>query len=420
MASDGTFKQIQDRVFAALVATTRTVGQISNEDLVFQRTLNPSVAHLLDKQNSRLLQSVQKLIRGAAAGTEVPAPRLQNADEIEDNWESFVDVVDSLLEKTDACLDEYTGVIKKLDHPHQDQPGSAGSSLRKQRPTKTFRTQDIPKPQLLFNKVISNNETTAFKPLLRSKPNAIVPLQESLGSIFNEDAIEQYDPHFYISMTDSFPPLKLLINLHLRYKHPYETEILQSKYPPSTYTKSDPIFYLPFETTSATFVDTPEAVTSMLEELKEAKEIAIDLEHHDERSYIGLVSLMQISTREKDWVVDTLKPWREDLQVLNEVFTDPSIVKVSTKFIETDVGSLMPSKVFHGSSMDMIWLQRDLGLYVVGLFDTYHASHSLKYQGHGLASLLSKFTNYKAEKQYQMADWRIRFENFIMIHITVS
>lgn len=66
----------------------------------------------------------------------------------------------------------------------------------------------------------------------------------------------------------------------------------------------------------------------MLAELKTATEIAVDLEHHDARSFVGLVSLMQISTRNKDWIVDTLKPWRQKLQVLNEVFTDPNIVKV--------------------------------------------------------------------------------------------
>ena len=66
----------------------------------------------------------------------------------------------------------------------------------------------------------------------------------------------------------------------------------------------------------------------MMAELKEADEIAIDLEHHETRSYAGLVCLMQISTRANDWIVDTLKPWRADLQVLNEVFTDPRILKV--------------------------------------------------------------------------------------------
>ena len=93
--------------------------------------------------------------------------------------------------------------------------------------------------------------------------------------------------------------------------------------------KADPIPFLPYEFSAATLVNTPETLFSMLEELRSAKEIAVDLEHHDEHSYIGLVSLMQISTRDHDWVVDTLKPWREKLQVLNEVFTDPKILKVN-------------------------------------------------------------------------------------------
>jgi len=138
-------------------------------------------------------------------------------------------------------------------------------------------------------------------------------------------------------------------------------------------------------------VDTLEGLSDMLAELKSAKEIAVDLEHHDVHSYHGLVSLMQISTREKDWVVDTLKPWREELQVLNEVFADPNILKV-----------------LHGSSMDIIWLQRDLGLYVVGMFDTYHASSALNYRKKSLKFLLEKFVNLQVDKRYQMADWRVR------------
>lgn len=129
----------------------------------------------------------------------------------------------------------------------------------------------------------------------------------------------------------------------------------------------------------------------MLEELKQAKEIAIDIEHHEVRTYIGLVSLMQISTRNRDWIVDTLKPWRRRLECLNEVFANPGILKV-----------------LHGAHMDAIWLQRDLGLYLVGLFDTHWASRALGYPGGSLAYLLDRFINFEAQKQYQMADWRIR------------
>lgn len=113
------------------------------------------------------------------------------------------------------------------------------------------------------------------------------------------------------------------------YKHPYEDEINAARYPDCLYDDVTPQMFQPFDDTQATFVDTLEGVDQMLQELKTANAIAIDLEHHDKHSYIGLVSLMQISTREHDWIVDTLKPWRRQLERLNEVFTDPKITKVA-------------------------------------------------------------------------------------------
>jgi exosome complex exonuclease RRP6 len=193
------------------------------------------------------------------------------------------------------------------------------------------------------------------------KPHATVPLEESLGTAAADSKQQQYDYTAFLPLL-TIPPspatpeglskpqrrahnkrVAQLMNMgstkaafvidntdnYFRYKHPYETEILHLKYPDAIYQKADPIPYLPVETTSAIFVDTEEEVLEMLNELKTATEIAVDLEHHDARSYVGLVSLMQISTRNKDWIVDTLKPWRQNLQVLNEVFADPKIVKVS-------------------------------------------------------------------------------------------
>ena len=65
----------------------------------------------------------------------------------------------------------------------------------------------------------------------------------------------------------------------------------------------------------------------MLDKLRDAQEIAVDLEYHNYRSFGGFVCLMQISTRAEDFVVDTLA-LREELEELNEVFTNPNIVKV--------------------------------------------------------------------------------------------
>jgi exosome complex exonuclease RRP6 len=58
--------------------------------------------------------------------------------------------------------------------------------------------------------------------------------------------------------------------------------------------------------------------------------------------------------------------------------------------------------------MDIGWLQRDLGLYVVNMFDTGQASRVLSYERLSLSYLLKKFCGVTANKQYQLADWRIR------------
>ena len=92
-------------------------------------------------------------------------------------------------------------------------------------------------------------------------------------------------------------------------------------------------------------------------------EIAIDLEHHSHRTYLGLVCLMQISTRWGDWIVDTLvDEVREHAEMLNASFTHPDKVLV-----------------LHGADHDILWLQRDLGLFVTNLFDTFQAARVLQF-----------------------------------------
>lgn len=51
------------------------------------------------------------------------------------------------------------------------------------------------------------------------------------------------------------------------------------------------------------------------------------LQHHSYRSFLGITCLMQISTREEDFIIDTLE-LRGEMYILNEAFTDPAIVKV--------------------------------------------------------------------------------------------
>jgi ribonuclease D len=58
--------------------------------------------------------------------------------------------------------------------------------------------------------------------------------------------------------------------------------------------------------------------------------------------------------------------------------------------------------------MDNLWLQRDFGVYIVNLFDTFHASTALELPGRSLAFLLKHYADITVDKKYQRADWRIR------------
>ncbi len=125
------------------------------------------------------------------------------------------------------------------------------------------------------------------------------------------------------------------------------------------FTPAPPITPRSFEDTPFTWVSTPAEFAHMLEQMRGAREVAVGLEYHSYRTFAGFVCLMQISTRDADFVVDTLA-LRDEMEELNEVFTNPDVVKV-----------------FHGAESDIVWLQKDFNLYVVNLFDTYHASKVL-------------------------------------------
>ena len=187
MDEEGSFKKLQANVSSALVETTRTVGQIASEDLAFHRTSNPAVAPLLDRQASRLLNLAQSLTKISVLGTDLRVPRLSDPESVEDEWKSVVDVIDNLLEKADACLDEYTGAIKKSQSSQIDKQADNGVPSKRQWLGNNLRNQTIAKPQLLFSKVPNNDESRPFKPLLHSKPHAITPLEESLVLEETED-----------------------------------------------------------------------------------------------------------------------------------------------------------------------------------------------------------------------------------------
>eukprot|EP00605_Chrysophyceae_sp_TOSAG23-4_P002338 GSChrysophyteH1.ASY1.ANO1.2586.1 assembled CDS len=176
------------------------------------------------------------------------------------------------------------------------------------------------------------------------------------------------------------------------YEHPYQAELELLSYPPwqledasdldASASSIDTISRLtndsshPFQ-----YVSDVLALNAAVSEMVTYHELAVDVEHHSMHSFLGLTCLLQISTREKDYIIDTLAIRTADataLQSLNKAFTNPNIVKI-----------------FHGSNRDVLWLQRDCGLY-------------LQYPKLSLAYLMQKFLRIIPNKEYQQADWRQR------------
>ena len=155
---------------------------------------------------------------------------------------------------------------------------------------------------------------------------------------------------------------------------------------------SDPILPTNIgEDNPATFVDTEKGLDELERALSSASIFAVDLEHHSYRTYRGFTCVIQISTREQDFVVDALKLRHLIGPALGRHFENEEKLKV-----------------FHGANSDMIWLQRDFGIYVVNMFDTGQAARVLELPSFGLAYLLKHYCGIKAEKKYQLADWRLR------------
>ncbi|GMJ11282.1 RRP6-like 2 [Hibiscus trionum] len=145
------------------------------------------------------------------------------------------------------------------------------------------------------------------------------------------------------------------------------------------------------ESTPFKLVEELKDLKELAAKLRSVDELAIDLEHNQYRSFQGLTCLMQISTRTEDFIVDTLKLWIHIGPYLREIFKDPS-----------------KKKVMHGADRDILWLQRDFGIYLCNLFDTGQASRVLKLERNSLEHLLQHYCGVTANKDYQNADWRLR------------
>ncbi|XP_063064983.1 exosome component 10 [Engraulis encrasicolus] len=318
---------------------------------------------------------------------------------MEERFDLVVDANDSILEKVGIMLDEAGGVNRTQQPvmPEGYQPPKVvvsswnrkgSGSGRSPENFKMLHSKNVQRPQLRFKDKVDNSNTP-FIPKIFVKPNATVPLP----TYFTNKHVQKQRPEDLdvpAALADFIHQQRTQEHMEDMFSHPYQHELEHLTMPESLEQRAEPQMYKPLDETSCHFVDTLDDLVSLNEKLCKTTEFAVDLEHHSYRSFLGITCLMQVSTRDEDFLIDTLE-LRSEMYILNECFTDPNIVKV-----------------FHGADSDIEWLQKDFGLYVVNMFDTHQASRALNLGRNSLDHLLKVFCNVDSDKRYQLADWRIR------------
>jgi exosome complex exonuclease RRP6 len=198
-------------------------------------------------------------------------------------YEHVVDMIDMLLERASLNLDDEAEIAPSVS--------SIRDSLSFDRKRIFQETNStIEKPQSKFPGDVDNSRIRPFCPKLKlnSKPNrhphAPRELTEHALDVSSEEQLSYLGPKTY------FP-------------HPYEMEIKEfSKNIPSLRSYFDEIPNLnpPMPPGLADYpmqyIETPEQLSEMIREIEHETAIAIDLEHHDYRTYQGLTCLMQVTS----------------------------------------------------------------------------------------------------------------------------
>lgn len=425
--------------------------QLSNQlpaekQLQFLGLTDTAMAKTRTRVSKQLCKEMRKIAVGYGVSIALNAND-QNAEETSSICSLGVDdeVFDRVTQTTDEALDYFNRALDNaqgiedavaplsggLGHADAKRIGlvSANSKYETSRDGKSTETEteresrkpvalDIEKPQLHFPDYPIDNSATPFTPPYSSERKRETEDKLLQHGAITQNMLERAGRTKKVSADES-----LVVNyLNDVYEdnqsakqnnaqpHPFDDEINRFLDRMKA-VKFDPIetkdFSKVLRKKPFTFVKTKDELKEMAGRLKIETELAIDLENHSVRSFQGFVCLMQISTRDEDFIVDTLALRGLIHKYLYNIFTDGNIVKV-----------------LHGADRDVQWLERDFGIYVVNLFDTGQAARLLHYPSASLIFLQTRFipqtpTMHKrmklAKRKFQLADWRERPLSSVML-----
>ncbi|KAI3443386.1 hypothetical protein Pfo_000051 [Paulownia fortunei] len=336
----------------------------------------------IDRKSKNLLKTV-----GASEnlfGKPIPLPDDKDVeldDDLAFDW--LVNVNDEIFERFDASLDEFKRLRKKEEE----------SGVR------TIRVEGDEENG--FQMVYGKKNKKLMGGLERNVEGGVKGVQEVKVAAkvkakvpFHIPTIPRPQDEYKIIVNNSNQPFEHVWLQRSedgsRFLHPLE-KLSVLDFVDESDSNAEPVKPIPIEATPFQLVEEVKDLKQLAIKLRSVDEFAVDLEHNQYRSFQGMTCLMQISTRTEDFVIDTLKLRIHIGPYLREVFKDPT-----------------KRKVMHGADRDIVWLQRDFGIYVCNLFDTGQASRVLKMERYSLEYLLNHFCGVAANKEYQNADWRIR------------
>ena len=134
------------------------------------------------------------------------------------------------------------------------------------------------------------------------------------------------------------------------------------------------------------WVSQPSELKNLVDELRTQPRAAVDTESNSLHAYREQVCLIQISTPQHDYLIDSVE--LTDLQALSPFFANPKT-----------------EKIFHAAEYDVICLHRDYGFRFNTLFDTVIAARILGHKVIGLGDLLAEYFNVEVNKQFQKSNW---------------
>lgn len=389
-------EELLSKLMSALAAGARAVHGLPMDDEFEYQSSFPEVESLIKENQENLLDAIVLALSVGEDREGVNADFQGLSDPL--LWEACSDVCDWLLEQAETSS-AGPPLQAELAVAQKQARNSFGRLLQgvvdMDKPQDVYRLYNYDTSSTIPSKDL-NSRTKPFVPSITEKHNATqAPLDLELQP--GHGLEDRYGP----SRPRKALPNDGLVAPSHHVPHVYQAELEALQFsetqlaapetkPPKIQAETTPLV--------ATWVDTPAALEDLAKHLESATEIAVDLEAHSYRSFAGITCLIQITIgsngeteNNSNYLIDPFPLWHQLQSALGPSFSNPAIVKV-----------------MHGAESDIQWLQRDFGLYIVNLFDTYFAAKALKHQRFGYANLLQTYVGFTPDKTHQLSDWRQR------------